>query len=42
MNVTEGIVRARFRASIWEAPKLLTPGEVYEYTIANENARARL
>jgi putative CocE/NonD family hydrolase len=33
MNVTEGIVRARFRESIWEAPKLLEPGEVYEYTL---------
>ncbi|MHC4403059.1 MAG: CocE/NonD family hydrolase [Planctomycetota bacterium] len=33
MNVTEGIVRARFRKSIWEAPKLLEPGEVYEYTL---------
>lgn len=32
MNVTEGIVRARFCESIWEAPKLLKPGEVYEYT----------
>lgn len=33
MNVTEGIVRARFRESIWEAPKLLTPGVIYEYTL---------
>jgi len=33
MNVTEGIIRARFRESIWEAPKLLVPGEVYEYTL---------
>lgn len=33
MNVTEGIVRARFRESIWEPPRLLTPGEVYEYTL---------
>jgi putative CocE/NonD family hydrolase len=33
MNVTEGIMRARFRESIWEAPKLLTPGQTYEYTL---------
>jgi putative CocE/NonD family hydrolase len=33
MNVTEGIVRARFRESIWEQPKLIEPGKVYAYTI---------
>ena len=33
MNVTEGIVRARFRESIWKAPKLLTPNETYEYSL---------
>lgn len=33
MNVTEGIVRARFRESIWESPKLLVPGEVCQYTL---------
>ncbi len=33
MNVTEGILRARFRESIWEAPKLLEAGQVYEYTL---------
>jgi hypothetical protein len=32
-NITEGIIRARFRRSIWEPPQLLTPGQVYEYTI---------
>jgi putative CocE/NonD family hydrolase len=32
-NLTEGIIRARFRESIWEPPKLLVPREVYEYTI---------
>ena len=32
-NLTEGIIRARFRESIWEAPKLLVPGKIYEYTI---------
>ncbi len=33
MNVTEGIVRARFRESIWEPPKLLKADEIYEYTL---------
>ena len=33
MNVTEGIVRARFRQSIWEPPKLIVPGRVHEYTL---------
>ena len=33
MNVTEGIVRARFRESIWERPKLIAPGKVYQYTV---------
>jgi len=33
LNVTEGIVRARFRKSIWEEPSLITPGEIYEYRI---------
>jgi hypothetical protein len=32
-NLTEGIIRARFRQSIWEPPELLKPGEIYEYTI---------
>ena len=32
-NLTEGIIRARFRESIWEPPRLLEPGKVYEYTI---------
>lgn len=32
-NLTEGIIRARFRESIWEAPKLLTPEEIYRYTL---------
>jgi len=34
LNVTEGIMRARFRKSIWEAPKLLTPGQIYDYTLS--------
>jgi len=32
MNLTEGIVRARYRISV-EKPLLLTPGEVYEFQI---------
>ena len=32
-NITEGIIRARFRESIWEEPHLLTPGQIYEYTL---------
>jgi putative CocE/NonD family hydrolase len=32
-NLTEGIIRARFRESIWEAPKPLVPGKIYEYTL---------
>ena len=33
LNITEGIVRARFRKSIWEPPSLITPGRIYEYKI---------
>ncbi len=33
LNVTEGIIRGRFRESIWEAPKLLIPGYIYNYTL---------
>jgi putative CocE/NonD family hydrolase len=32
-NLTEGIIRARFRESIWEPPKPLVDGEIYEYSI---------
>jgi putative CocE/NonD family hydrolase len=32
-NVTEGILRAKYRESTKGAPKLITPGEVYEYKI---------
>ena len=32
-NLTEGILRARFRESIWEPPLLLEPDRPYEYTI---------
>lgn len=33
INLTEGIIRARFRESIYKPPKLLEPGKVYKYTI---------
>jgi putative CocE/NonD family hydrolase len=32
-NLTEGIIRARFRKSVWEDPELLVPGRIYEYTL---------
>jgi hypothetical protein len=32
-NLTEGILRARFRASTVGEPKPITPGKVYEYKI---------
>jgi uncharacterized protein len=32
MNLCHGILRCRYRDS-WEAPSLMTPGEVYELTI---------
>jgi putative CocE/NonD family hydrolase len=32
MNITDGILRARYRDS-WECPSLLTPGQVYRLTI---------
>lgn len=33
LNVTEGIVRARYRNSIWEEPSLVAPGQTCEYRI---------
>jgi putative CocE/NonD family hydrolase len=33
INITEGVIRARFRENIHGAPKLIEPGKVYEYTI---------
>jgi len=33
INLTEGILRARYRESTKGTPKLVTPGEVYEYKI---------
>jgi len=32
-NLSEGIIRARFRESVWQPPELLRPGRVYEYTL---------
>ncbi len=32
-NLTEGILRAKFRESTKDAPKPITPGQVYEYKI---------
>ena len=33
MNITEGIVRARFRNGRASPPSLITPGETYDYTV---------
>lgn len=33
MNVTEGVIRARFRNGIWDRPALMNPGTVYAFTI---------
>ena len=33
INLTEGVIRARFRENVWGAPKLLEPGAVYEFTV---------
>ncbi len=32
MNITDGILRARYRRS-WEHPEMMRPGEIYEITI---------
>ncbi|NKB68586.1 MAG: CocE/NonD family hydrolase [Candidatus Latescibacteria bacterium] len=32
-NLTEGIIRARFRRSIWQPEELLEPGKIYPYII---------
>jgi putative CocE/NonD family hydrolase len=32
-NLTEGIIRARFREGVWGPPRSLAPGEVYRYDI---------
>ncbi|MCI0622619.1 MAG: CocE/NonD family hydrolase [Acidobacteria bacterium] len=33
-NLTEGVLRARFRQSIYAPPSLLEPGSIYEYRIS--------
>ena len=33
MNITEGVIRARFRNDVWGKPKLLEPNRAYEYTL---------
>jgi putative CocE/NonD family hydrolase len=33
INITEGIVRARYRHGNWTTPGLLAPGEEFEYTV---------
>jgi len=33
INICEGVIRARFQERQWDRPKLLEPGQVYEYTI---------
>ena len=33
INLTEGVIRARFREDIYSAPKLMEPGTIYEFTI---------
>ena len=33
MNITEGVIRARFREDVMGKPTLIDPGQVYEFTI---------
>jgi uncharacterized protein len=33
INITEGIIRARFRENAWGTPRLMKPGTVYEFSI---------
>ena len=33
MNITEGVIRARFRENVWGKPKLVEPNRIHEYTI---------
>jgi putative CocE/NonD family hydrolase len=33
INITEGVIRARFREDVWGPPKLMAPGRVYEFAI---------
>ena len=33
INITEGVIRARFREDVWGTPELLEPGRIYAYAI---------
>ncbi len=33
INITEGVIRARFREGVWGAPTLMEPGQVYEFSL---------
>ncbi len=33
LNLTEGVLRTRFRHGLWQPPRLMTPGEVVELSI---------
>ncbi|MHB9132553.1 MAG: CocE/NonD family hydrolase [Armatimonadota bacterium] len=33
MNLTEGVIRARFREDVWGEPKLMQPEDIYLFTI---------
>jgi len=33
INITEGVIRGRFRENVWGAPSLLEPDKPYEFTI---------
>ena len=33
INISEGIIRARFRNNVWGEPELIEPGRVYEFNV---------
>ncbi len=33
INITEGVLRARFRNGVWDAPELMHPGEIYRFSL---------
>jgi putative CocE/NonD family hydrolase len=33
INITEGVIRARFREGVWGEPKLMEPGRMYEFSL---------
>jgi putative CocE/NonD family hydrolase len=33
INITEGVIRARFHERAWQRPQLIEPGRLYEYTV---------